>query len=369
MSEDACDLRLSEVVRKSGCGVLSQKLSDSRRCPMRKEGVRESVYQERVSEYFESDIETDELRHEEATRADIERAAVGREDRSGDRSVDLDLTVGHPFHGAPDLPIQSFECLFSKLAHSFRAMFWSAAANEVPVYGRFLVNLWDDFTEEFSSWASSGVPEAEAFKRQLIAHMVPELEMDSGYYWGLRSCSLSRVRDWEYFVTFRCASQQDRISGSTPAGSTVVRIAEKRHKIERFQCQEEMQAKGFEIIVYEDNHTFQAIVFTTPFWMHVDAMKEIVTDSTFKTDTMRFEFFGIIANLGEFGVPLASMLYLEKTDTAVPSQGQPRMSRKVVLARWYKGLYDRGLRPVFLLTDKDLGRTRILSADLRTTLS
>ncbi|KAL3691410.1 hypothetical protein R1sor_005061 [Riccia sorocarpa] len=124
--------------------------------------------------------------------------------------------------------------------------------------------------------------------------------------------------------------------------------------IERPEC----LAKGFEMLLYEDNDDFQAISFLTPFWRYVSSVKEVLTDLTFKTNDMRFEMFALIGNLGGFGVPLCYMFYLKKsgvdepTPNVLPSCG----CRKGLLYEWMSKLRDKGLCPAFFITDKDAGR-------------
>ncbi|KAL3684919.1 hypothetical protein R1sor_002941 [Riccia sorocarpa] len=65
--------------------------------------------------------------------------------------------------------------------------------------------------------------------------------------------------------------------------------------------------KGFEMILYEDNDEFQAISFLNPLWRYVSSVKEVLTDSTFKMNDMRFEMFILIGNLSGFGVPMCYM--------------------------------------------------------------
>ncbi|KAL3696852.1 hypothetical protein R1sor_010928 [Riccia sorocarpa] len=71
------------------------------------------------------------------------------------------------------------------------------------------------------------------------------------------------------------------------------------------------------MILYEDNDEFQAISFLIPLKRHVSSVKEVLTDSTFKTNDMRFEMFALIGNLDCFGVPLCYMFYLKKSSRRV----------------------------------------------------
>ncbi|KAL3681632.1 hypothetical protein R1sor_024588 [Riccia sorocarpa] len=120
----------------------------------------------------------------------------------------------------------------------------------------------------------------------------------------------------------------------------------------------ENTAKGFEMLLYEGNDDFQAISFLTPFRRYVSTVKEVLTDSTFKTNDMRFEMLALIGNLSGFGVSLCYMFYLKKTivDEATPSVTQPRGCRKGLLYDWMCKLREKGLRPAFFITDKDVGQ-------------
>ncbi|KAL3697834.1 hypothetical protein R1sor_011910 [Riccia sorocarpa] len=117
----------------------------------------------------------------------------------------------------------------------------------------------------------------------------------------------------------------------------------------------ENQAKGFELILYEDNDDFEAISFLIPFWRYVSTVKEVLTDSTFKTNDMRFEMFALMGNLGGFGVPMCYMFYLKKTsvDEATSNGYQARGCRKGLLYDWMCKLREKGLRPAFFITDKN----------------
>ncbi|KAL3695619.1 hypothetical protein R1sor_009695 [Riccia sorocarpa] len=117
----------------------------------------------------------------------------------------------------------------------------------------------------------------------------------------------------------------------------------------------ENHAKGFELILYEETDDFEVFSFLTPFWRYVSTVKEVLTDSTFKTNDMRFEMFALIGNLGGFGVPLCYMFFLKKTsvDESTPNGYQARGCRKGLLYEWMCKLRDKGLRPAFFITDKD----------------
>ncbi|KAL3696519.1 hypothetical protein R1sor_010595 [Riccia sorocarpa] len=117
----------------------------------------------------------------------------------------------------------------------------------------------------------------------------------------------------------------------------------------------ENQAKGFELILSEETDDFEAFSFLTPFWRYVSTVKEVLTDSTFKTNDMRFEMFALIGNLGGFGVPLCYMFYLKKAsvDESTPNAYQTRGCRKGLLYEWMCKLREKGLHPAFFITDKD----------------
>jgi hypothetical protein len=77
-------------------------------------------------------------------------------------------------------------------------------------------------------------------------------------------------------------------------------------------------------------------------------MKEVALDSTFSTNRDGFELFCFINNRGGSGETL-SYLYLNVK--AAPSE-----ARCNTLEEYFQTLKDKGLRPRFLLTDKDAGQ-------------
>ncbi|KAL3699997.1 hypothetical protein R1sor_018019 [Riccia sorocarpa] len=123
----------------------------------------------------------------------------------------------------------------------------------------------------------------------------------------------------------------------------------------------EFQSKGFEVVFYEDTATLAAISFVTPFWCRVSSVKEIVIDSTFKTNSLRFELFCISANVGGVGMPLCYLLYSKHRLTQPtggsrePMFGKDRV-RKEMLKRWFLTLREKGLKPIFAVLTRTWGR-------------
>ncbi|KAL3697295.1 hypothetical protein R1sor_011371 [Riccia sorocarpa] len=123
----------------------------------------------------------------------------------------------------------------------------------------------------------------------------------------------------------------------------------------------EFQSKGFEVVFYEDTATLASISFVTSFWCRVRSVKEIVIDSTFKTNSLRFELFCIYANVGGVGMPLCYLLYSKHRVTQPtagsrePRSGKDRV-RKEMLKRWFSTLREKGLKHIFAVIDKDVGQ-------------
>ncbi|KAL3688896.1 hypothetical protein R1sor_015205 [Riccia sorocarpa] len=128
----------------------------------------------------------------------------------------------------------------------------------------------------------------------------------------------------------------------------------------KFIRSEAMKEKEFAEVLYEDNDQFQAFAFTTHFWRHIKSVKDVLTDSTFKTNAMRFELFALVANLGGFGVPLSYLFYRKKVNIneVEVSDGGLTTIRIGVLTNWLESLRGKGLMPTFFITDKDLGQIK-----------
>ncbi|KAL2636232.1 hypothetical protein R1flu_007711 [Riccia fluitans] len=75
-----------------------------------------------------------------------------------------------------------------------------------------------------------------------------------------------------------------------------------------------MRSKDLEVVLYEDTEYLATIAFVTPFWCKVEAVHEIVIDSTFKTNALRFELFAMSANIGGVGMPLSYLLFNKRKD-------------------------------------------------------
>ncbi|KAL3696738.1 hypothetical protein R1sor_010814 [Riccia sorocarpa] len=238
------------------------------------------------------------------------------------------------------------------------------------------------------SW-SSVTQEVEEFKRWLKDQLRPQVEVAIGFYSEVWKFSRSSLRPTEFSASMWCVSRENRIASNQTTHTENARTTEKRRRVERYRCQgtinvaeieswdygddgggdqflsasnficrEDMLRKGFEQTMYINNDEMQAIAFTTPFWRHIDDVKEVIADSTFKTNVRSFEMFGLIANLGGFGVPLGYMFYLKKVreDTHAPSQQHIKRVGTELLMYWLKGLHNRGVRSLFFVTDKDQGQ-------------
>ncbi|KAL2610243.1 hypothetical protein R1flu_028816 [Riccia fluitans] len=75
-----------------------------------------------------------------------------------------------------------------------------------------------------------------------------------------------------------------------------------------------MRSKDFEVVLYEDIEYLAAIAFVTPFWSRVEVVHDIVIDSTFKTNALRFKLFAMSTNIGGVGMPLSYFLFNKRRD-------------------------------------------------------
>ncbi|PKY57507.1 hypothetical protein RhiirA4_510082 [Rhizophagus irregularis] len=115
----------------------------------------------------------------------------------------------------------------------------------------------------------------------------------------------------------------------------------------------------FKIIYYLENDFVKALGFTTPLLNNIGItnLKEIVVDSTFKTNQERFELFAVNANCGGYGMPVA-YLYLLTCDGEAEAYNDPKNqinTRVQVLCKFFTNLRNEGLLPAFVLLDKDAG--------------
>ncbi|KAL3679533.1 hypothetical protein R1sor_022489 [Riccia sorocarpa] len=239
------------------------------------------------------------------------------------------------------------------------------------------------WTAASSSRRPEAVEEAQNFKFWLKEHLRPEVEVGIGFYWdpcwrdhafpvaakafleknvsvGIRKQELYRMLHIEGLIdpSNITRAQVNYWVAEIESCYYGEKDEDQMRSASNFIRREDMGEKGFEQTLYEDNDEFQAFAFTMPFWKHGRAVKKLVTDSTFKINAMRLEMFGMMANLGRFGVPLSYCFYNKKVNVGdpIPSQYQMKRLRKEVLARWYRGLYERDLQSIFLLTDKDVGQ-------------
>ncbi|KAF0552568.1 ATP-dependent DNA helicase pif1 [Gigaspora margarita] len=84
-------------------------------------------------------------------------------------------------------------------------------------------------------------------------------------------------------------------------------------------------SQNFKITFYLENDFIRALGFTTSLLdcIGITKIKEIIVDSTFKTNQERFELFVVNTNCGGFGVPIA-YLYLLTCDATVESYNNPQ---------------------------------------------
>ncbi|KAL3687694.1 hypothetical protein R1sor_014003 [Riccia sorocarpa] len=345
--------------------------------------------------------------------ADLEGPVDGS---AGFLDLYLTLALPVPIEPPPPLNIESAGCEFSELSRALTDRFKASARDDVPVYARFVVDCNEEHWDVCRSWStmhpdSENDPSAgpDSFKAWVNDSLRPELEVGTGFYWEVRKYSrtvnvtVDTASGTCYVVAFyvddhpkpswrdnvfpakakdflakfsaaearkhdlyRMLHQQGYIDASKVTRAQVnywVAEIESWHygdneedqlkSVYNFLTRENMRSKGFEVTLFEDTDEVRAIAFNTLFWKHAAAVKEVVMDSTFKTNALRFEMFVVVANLGGFGVPLNYMFYLKKVGIGDPSPSlyQMKRTRKLLLGRWLGGLHERGLQPVFVLSD------------------
>jgi len=129
--------------------------------------------------------------------------------------------------------------------------------------------------------------------------------------------------------------------------------------------QPEFSAKGFKTLAYIENEFVRALGFVTPLFGSIGAetITEIIIDSTFKTNQERFELFAVNANCGGYGMPIA-YLYLCTYDGTEEARSNPEntiQTRVEALRNFFASLRQEGLKPVFVLSDKDAGEISAVS--------
>lgn len=116
----------------------------------------------------------------------------------------------------------------------------------------------------------------------------------------------------------------------------------------------------FKVIYYLENDFVRALGFTTPLLHCIDVIniKEIIVDSTFKTNQEQFELFVVNANCGGYGMPIA-YLYLLICDGIVEAYNDPKNqvnTRMQALHKFFANLKNEKLLPTFVLVNKDAGQ-------------
>ncbi|CAB5356877.1 unnamed protein product [Rhizophagus irregularis] len=116
---------------------------------------------------------------------------------------------------------------------------------------------------------------------------------------------------------------------------------------------------NFKTIYYLENDFIKALGFTTPLLNRIGItnLKEIIVDSTFKTNQERFELFVVNANCGGYGMPIA-YLYLLTCNGTTDAYNDPKNqvnTRVQALREFFTSLRNEGLLPTFVLIDKDAG--------------
>ncbi|CAB5305488.1 unnamed protein product [Rhizophagus irregularis] len=116
---------------------------------------------------------------------------------------------------------------------------------------------------------------------------------------------------------------------------------------------------NFKTIYYLENDFIKALGFTTPLLNRIGItnLKEIIVDSTFKTNQERFELFVVNANCGGYGMPIA-YLYLLTCNGTTDAYNDPKNqvnTRVQALCEFFTSLRNEGLLPTFVLIDKDAG--------------
>lgn len=118
-----------------------------------------------------------------------------------------------------------------------------------------------------------------------------------------------------------------------------------------------LEQSDFKILCYLENEFVRAMGFLTSLIKHVnlESITEIVVDSTFKTNQERFELFAVNANCGGYGMPIA-YLYLCTYNGNKETWNQNGIKTRVeVLKMFFSSLREEGMKPIFVLVDKDAG--------------
>ncbi|CAG8444437.1 16215_t:CDS:2, partial [Cetraspora pellucida] len=140
----------------------------------------------------------------------------------------------------------------------------------------------------------------------------------------------------------------------------VTNISNQLLSARNFLDQNELVDQEYKVLLCIENDFVRSLGFITPFFYYIPTNKitEIILDSTFKTNKEKFELFAVLNNCGGFGVPL-TYLYLYTFTALVELLQDPRNkihSRVLVLKEFFSLLRDKGIRPSFILMDKDAGK-------------
>ncbi|PKY57331.1 hypothetical protein RhiirA4_478319 [Rhizophagus irregularis] len=111
-----------------------------------------------------------------------------------------------------------------------------------------------------------------------------------------------------------------------------------------------------QIYTKEQNDFVRTFGFITPLLhrINVTNIKEIIVNSTFKTNQERFELFVVNANCGGYGMPIA-YLYLLICDGMVEAYNDPKNqvnTRMQALHKFFANLRNEKLLPIFVLDKK-----------------
>ncbi|CAG8817509.1 31314_t:CDS:2, partial [Gigaspora margarita] len=118
------------------------------------------------------------------------------------------------------------------------------------------------------------------------------------------------------------------------------------------------EQQGFKVVYYVENNFVRALGFTTPLLdcIGIKNIKEVVIDSTFKTNQERFELFVVNANCGEYGMLLVYLFFLicDGTEESYNNDLENIICTCVqALHEFFNNLQNEVLFLTFVLLDKD----------------
>ncbi|CAG8812008.1 9502_t:CDS:2, partial [Gigaspora margarita] len=133
------------------------------------------------------------------------------------------------------------------------------------------------------------------------------------------------------------------------------------HMVEQLYLEQgKITSEGFKVLTYIENSFVWFLGFLTSLFKYIGTKKatEIIIDFTFKTNQERFELFVVNLNCGRYSMPIA-YLYLTTlnfTEKDLHNSGNHIQTRTEAIQLFFTGLLSEGLKPVFILTDKDMGQ-------------